>query len=312
MRQMIWVTIVGLMTVFGSLPRADALSIVYVPLKVKLLVADCVVIGKIGDVKVEGRQSIGTLKVQEVLKGGKAMKDLTLTWAPPPKPGVPMVAGIPRYKSGQEGVWILKSIKRNGEETYPCFFPGNYMAMSHVKDIRRKLKEIKRDIRWSEAKDGVSFGALIESREMDVLADPRFKKARRLLGRMSIHIVVRNTGGKMTLVNIYREDKPIGIKVLGPDGTAVKYDPYPNINRNNKRRREIFSKRHFMAVAPGKTVQFGYQQFISPSLMNKGVYQVHIQYESKRDGKAFGLKGALQGKFKIPGITVRIPKPKLG
>ena len=91
-----------------AVPQAQA-SWAYVPLELRLAGAKYIVVGKIDRI-VDGIErnnrtyDVGAIKVQQVLKGPKTLKEVKLMW---PGPAPFALSTDIKFRKGQEGVWIL-------------------------------------------------------------------------------------------------------------------------------------------------------------------------------------------------------------
>lgn len=272
--------------------NASALSYAYVPEQIRLMTAEMIVVGTMGNVNQVGREITGTLTVTEVLKGKPAGKTIKMAWA-----DLSQFGGGKGHQNGHAGVWILNK-GRNG--AYATGYPGNRIQADQTKRVKQSLKDIA-NIKWAEA-DGLAFSYVTEIRDL------RKSRVNVPIGQpnptaqLMIFPVVRNTSKKTIRVCDFAPDTPFGLKMKTPTGSKVTANLYPRAS-NQK-----INARFFRAVEPGQTLTLTYGMNVK--LTEIGKYQLTMTYKNDRDGVDLKVDNAWTGELKTPSRIVATPGAK--
>ena len=148
-----------------AVPQAQA-SWAYVPLELRLAGAKYIVVGKIDRI-VDGIErnnrtyDVGAIKVQQVLKGPKTLKEVKLMW---PCPAPFALSTDIKFRKGQEGVWILYPDKEE-KDVYWASFPTDYQSLKNLPRVKEKMKALKA-IKWSKPVEGLQLGAIVKQSDL--------------------------------------------------------------------------------------------------------------------------------------------------
>ncbi len=278
-------------------PQAQA-SWAYVPLEIRMAGAKCIVVGKIDRI-VDGIErnnrtyDVGAIKVRQVLKGPKTLKEVKLMW---PGPAPFALSTDIKFRKGQEGVWILYPDKEE-KDVYWASFPTDFQALANLSQVKEKMKALKA-IKWSKPMEGLQLGAIVEQsdlRNQKITVKGRPVKA---LARATAYIVLRNSGRTPTYAVNFPKDKQLTLKVIGPDGQEL-----PVVSGNRLGGGKL-AKHHFLQLMPGAIRSMGYGMSL-PLITKAGEYTMELGYANKRKSgylvKGFVWTGKLKGKatFKV-------------
>ena len=270
----------------------------YVPLELRMAGAKYIVVGKIDRI-VDGIErnnrtyDVGAIKVQQVLKGPKTLKEVKLMW--PGKAPFALSTDI-KFRVGQEGVWILYPDK---EEKDICWasFPTDYQSLKNLPKVKEKMKALKA-IKWSKPVEGLQLGAIVEQsdlRNQKITVKGRPVKA---LARATAYIVLRNSGKTPTHAVNFPQDKQLTLKAIGPDGRELP------VALGNRFGGGELAKHHFLQIMPGAVRSMGYGMSL-PLITKSGEYTLELGYANKRKSgdlvKGSVWIGQLKGKatFKV-------------
>jgi len=280
-----------------SIPQARA-SWAYVPLELRLAGAKYVVVGKIDrivdDIQRNGRtHDVGAIRVQQVLKGPKNLKEVLLMW-----PGAaPFALGTDiKFRKGQEGAWILYPDKEHNDIHWASY-PSDYHSLNNLPKVKEKLKALGA-INWSKPAGGLQLSAIVEATPMRKTSKiVNGKREESISASASAYVLLRNNGKAATHVVNYPADKAFTYKLTGPDGIEVP------IHQPNRFGGKVM-KHHYLPVAPNAITTIGYRMRL-PALKQNGNYTLELNYANKRKGikevKGPVWTGQLAGKvsFKI-------------
>ena len=148
-----------------AIPQAQA-SWAYVPLELRMAAAKYIVVGKIDRIvdcieRNNRTYDVGAIKVQQVLKGPKTLKEVKLMW---PGPAPFALSTDIKFRKGQEGVWILYPDKEE-KDVYWASFPTDYQSLKNLPRVKEKMKALKA-IRWSKPVEGLQLGAIVEQSDL--------------------------------------------------------------------------------------------------------------------------------------------------
>ena len=257
-----------------AVPQAQA-SWAYVPLELRLAGAKYIVVGKIDRI-VDGIErnnrtyDVGAIKVQQVLKGPKTLKEVKLMW---PGPAPFALSTDIKFRKGQEGVWILYPDKEE-KDVYWASFPTDYQSLKNLPKVKEKMKALKA-IKWSKPVEGLQLGALVEQsdlRNQKITVKGRPVKA---LARATAYIVLRNSGKTPTHAVNFPQDKQLTLKAIGPDGRELP------IALGNRFGGGKLAKHHFLQIMPDAVRSMGYGMSL-PLITKSGVYTLELGYANKR------------------------------
>lgn len=277
-----------------AVPHANA-SWAYVPLELRMAGAKYIVVGTIDrvvdDLERNGRAyDIGAIKVDQVLKGPKGLKEVKLMW---PGPAPFALSTDIKFRKGQEGVWILYPDKTE-KGVFWASYPSDYQQLKALPKVKAKLLALQK-LTWSPAVKGLQIGAIVEQSDMrkaNVKVKGRPVKA---LASATVYVVMRNSGKAPTHVVNFPPDKALSVELTGPDGKVI---PLPEGGRGGGK----LGKYHFLAVSPGALQAMGYGMRL-PLITQPGTYKLTLGYANKRDGgklvKGDVWQGALKGEAKF-------------
>ena len=106
--------------------------------------AKCIVVGKIDRI-VDGIErndrtfDVGAIKVRQVLKGPKTLKEVKLMW---PGPAPFALSTDIKFRKGQEGVWILYQDKVEKNVIWATY-PTDIQQIKEMQKIEASLKSVK-------------------------------------------------------------------------------------------------------------------------------------------------------------------------
>ncbi len=283
-------TTLTVLIITATANQASALSYAYVPEAIRLMTAEYVVVGTMGNVNQVGRDITGTLTITEVLKGKPAGKTVEMAWA-----DLSQFGGGRGHQNGQTGVWLL-SKGRNGK--YATGYPGNFLPANQTKRVKQSLKDIE-NMNWVKA-DGLAVAYVLETQNARGARVPAGQP--NPTARLVIYPVVRNVSDKPLHVCAFTPDKPFAIKMKTPTGSKVTGNLYPRPN-NQKIHQRFFHK-----LEPGQTKALTYG--LSLYLNEIGVYQVDMSFKSTRDGAEFKLDNVWTGELKSTTRKVTTPGHK--
>ena len=115
----------------------------FVPLETRMAGAEYVVVGKIDRI-VDGIErnnrtyDVGAIKVSQVLKGSKTLKEVRLMW--PSKANKARMSTDILFNIGQQWVWILYPDKKQ-KGVYWASYPSDYQPSKALPNVQAKLKE---------------------------------------------------------------------------------------------------------------------------------------------------------------------------
>lgn len=276
------------LTLLLALASTDvsAISYAYVPEDVRLMSAEFVVVGTMGDVKQVDRSITGTLTITETLKGKPTGKTLKLAWH-----DLSQFGGGRGHQNGQTGVWILN---KGRDGNYATGYPGNFIGADQTKRVKQSLKDID-NMKWAE-KDGLALSYIVEVRNGGGRALPGQPNP---TGQMMIYPVVRNTSKKAVRICDFVPDHPFAVAMKTPTGSKVDANLYPRAN-NQK-----INARHFQPLEPGETRTLTYG--LNIQLTEIGTYQITLSFTNKRDGNEFDLDDVWVGTLKTETRKVKTP-----
>ena len=277
-----------------AVPNANA-SWAYVPLEIRMAGAKYIVVGKIDrvvdDLERNGRAyDIGAIKVDQVLKGPKGLKEVKLMW---PGPAPFALSTDIKFRKGQEGVWILYPDKTE-KDVFWASYPSDYQQLKALPKVKAKLVALQK-LAWSPAVKGLQIGAIIEQSDMRKSNIKVKGKPVKALASATVYTVMRNTGKASTYVVNFPPDKSFTMVLTGPDGKVI---PLPQ----GQQRVGKLGKYHFLAVDPGALRSVGYGMRL-PLITQPGTYTLSLGYTNKRAGgelvKGAVWQGALKGEAKF-------------
>ena len=271
----------------------------FVPLETRMTGAEYVVVGKIDRI-VDGikRQTrtynVGAIKVSQVLKGPKTLKEVRLMW--PSKANKARISTDILFNKGQHGVWILYPDKEH-HDIHWASYPSDYHSLKNLPKVKEKMKALGA-INWSKPAGGLQLSAIVEATPMrKTFKTVNGKREESISASASTYVLLRNNGKAATHVVNYPADKAFTYKLTGPDGVDVPiYQP----NRFGGK----VMKHHYLPVAPNALTTVGYGMRL-PTLTQKGKYTLELNYANKRKGikevKGPVWAGQLAGKvsFKV-------------
>jgi len=263
---------------------ASAVSYSYPPTKIRLMTASLVVVGTLGKVKQVDRDASGTLTITSVLVGDSKIKTAKLRWR-----DMSPFGGSRGHEDGQTGIWILGQV---GNGSYTTGYPGNFFAMSALKDIKQLLTEIA-DLKWTKV-NGLELVCITMTRKNS--PQPAGTKAEQEKPNAMLRTfpVVRNASKKMLRVYDNINDRTFDMTLVAPSGIARTIELYQRLDSSRKIHENLFS-----ALAPGELRMIGYG-LSHAELWEEGKYLMKLSYGNKQNGSQFDLKDVWTGKIDLP------------
>ena len=125
-----------------AIPQANACW-AYVSLETRIDGAKYVVVGKIDRIvdvieRSNRTYAVGAIKVSQVLKGPKTLKEVRLMW--PSKSNKARISTDILFNQGQQGVWVLYPDKKE-KGVYWARYPSDYQPLKALPNVQAKLKE---------------------------------------------------------------------------------------------------------------------------------------------------------------------------
>ncbi|MSR66806.1 MAG: hypothetical protein EXS24_05480 [Pedosphaera sp.] len=283
----------------------------YIPPDVRLMEAECVVIGTIDRldnliiINENGRiQDVGMIKIERVLKGDPKLKEAALAWPRPDEGPFRIADGPISFRLGQKGLWILRR-----DEAHPVFradYPGDYKQADQAEAVTAQLKALDK-LQWSAAKDGLQATLLIEQRDMRNAQVQIQGKKVVALSQPQVNLLLRNDTDKPLFVVDHFADQPVQLTYQGPNNQAIEVKLYGDPAANPPA-----PQRHSYKLIPPRGVRSVGYGFGLPVITQAGEYKLTLDYKNKRDGQALGLKPVWQGQITTPLRKFRAPPNTAG
>ncbi len=288
----------------APLAEAASASWAYVPQEIRFLQSDLVVVGEIEkeakSIEMNGREySVGLIRPTMILKGKAMMKeDIKVAWPAERGGGLRLSTDI-SFAVGQKGIWVLTADKAH--PVYWANYPTDYQPLEKLDEVKRKLANLD-NVKWSEAKDGMQIGLIVEQTDMRNAAVKVDGKDVKAIAQLSVYPLLKNSSKKIMHVVNSHTDRQVAIEFLGADGKAIAVDLYGNAPVQ----KQELQAHNFLKIEPGRVGTIGYG-FGLPVIVQNGEYSIKLTYRNNRDGDALKIAGVWKGETSSQTVKIAVP-----
>lgn len=276
----------------------------------KLLEADLVVVGRVGDAKggfldppgTGRRYALYEIDVREVLRGDQNVKSVMLAY---PEWESDHVRKPSVLSKGANAVWVLKRDVKN--DCYRPGFPVTQQGMLKVEEVR-KIVPIYDKLEGGTPVNGLQLFATIRKRgHVEELTQEKLHAT----GTVEVSeqgyaltVLARNVSDSPITVCNYSLDKPVSLSAVEPSGKTHSLsgrDVYDQIR--SWVRPKTPDLKYYRTLMPGSFVRL--RSISSRILPECDEMKIRVEFETRRDGVGLPVDKPWTGRLRSNAILAR-------